>query len=77
MRFKFWLKRFLQVFLVAFAILTASEMLKHHGLGNALQFAALWAFLSTSIFIGVRIYYTSKGKNCPMCNDLPQTQQHK
>ena len=75
MRIKFWLKRFLQVFIVSFAILIASEMLKQHGLRNGLQFAALWAFLSTSIFIGVRIYYTSKGKNCPMCNDLPRTQQ--
>ena len=74
MRFNFWLKRFVQVFLIAFAILTATELLKQHGLSNALQFAALWSFISTSIFIGVRIYYTSKGKNCPMCNDLPQTQ---
>ena len=77
MRFNFWLKRFVQVFLVAFAILTASELLKQHGLGNALLFAALWSFISTSIFIGVRIYYTSRGKNCPMCNDLPQTQPPK
>ena len=77
MRFNLWFKRFLQVFLVTFAILTASEMLKQHGFTSALRFAALWSFLSSSIFIGIRIYYTSKGKNCPMCNDLPQTQQPK
>ena len=77
MRFTFWLKRFVQVFLVAFAVLTASELLKGHGLGNALQFAALWSLISAVICTGIRIYYTSKGKNCPMCNDLPQTQQQK
>jgi ATP/ADP translocase len=72
MRFNFWFGRFLTVFAWVFVILVASELLKHHGWNTALRFAALWAAISTSIFIAVRIYYTRQGKNCPMCNDLPR-----
>ena len=72
MRIAFWLKRALLVFSVVFPVLVAVELLKGHGLDAGLQFALLWSAIATAVFIGTRIFYVSRGKNCPLCNDLPQ-----
>ena len=72
MRIGFWVKRTSLVFSVVFVVLVAVELLKGHGLEAGLLFALLWSVISTAVFIGTRIFYVSRGKNCPMCNDLPQ-----
>ena len=72
MRVVFWLKRTLLVFTITFILLVAVELLKGHGLEAGLQFALVWSAIATAVFIGTRIFYVSRGKNCPLCNDLPQ-----
>ena len=72
MRIAFWIKRTSLVFSVVFVVLLAVELLKGHGLEAGAQFALLWSAISTATFIGTRIFYVIRGKNCPLCNDLPQ-----
>ena len=72
MRIGFWIRRSLLVFSVVFVVLVAVELLKGHGLEAGAQFALLWSAIATATFIGTRIFYVSRGKNCPLCNDLPQ-----
>ncbi len=72
MRIGFWVKRSLLVFSAVFVVLVAVELLKGHGLEAGAQFALIWSAIATAVFIGTRIFYVSRGKNCPMCNDLPQ-----
>ena len=71
MRIFFWIKRSLLVFTIVFIVLTVVELLKGHGLEAGLQFALLWSAIATATFIGTRMFYVSRGMNCPMCNDLP------
>ena len=72
MRIAFWIKRSVLVFAIVFVSLVAVELLKGHGLEAGAQFALLWSAIATATFIGTRIFYVSRGKNCPLCNDLPQ-----
>ena len=72
MRVLFWLKRTLLVFNITFILLVAVELLMGHGLEAGLQFALVWSAIATAVFIGTRIFEVSRGKNCPLCNDLPQ-----
>lgn len=37
----------------------------------SLEFGALWSFISTTLFLGTRIYYYRKNIYCAVCNDLP------
>ena len=71
-RAKFWTRRALTVFAIMLASLTVVELLKGHELLAGVQFALTWSAISTIIFMGTRMYYVSRGKNCPLCNDLPQ-----
>jgi hypothetical protein len=70
-RIGFWLKRGLFVLSATFVLLFVVEILKGHGLEPSAEFGIIWSAISTTIFLGTRIFYVSRGKNCPMCNDLP------
>ena len=70
MRIGFWVKHFLFVASLAFLILLGVELVKGHGWKGAIQFASLWSLISASVFIGTRIYYSSRGVGCPLCDDL-------
>ena len=72
MRIAFWIKRTSLVFSAVFVALTGVELLKGHGLEAGAQFALLWSAIATATFIGTRIFYVIRGRNCPLCNDLPQ-----
>lgn len=71
----FWIKRFLFVAVVAFAFLTAVELLKGHELVQALSFAFGWGVLASAVFTGTRIYRSRKGQRCAICDDIPKTKQ--
>jgi hypothetical protein len=71
MSFKFWFIRAIKVFSGALIILFIVGQLKGHSLQDSILFALLWAFLSTSVFIGSRIYQSRKGVACALCNDIP------
>ncbi len=67
----FWIKRFLTVWLLAFAVLLAVELLKGHGTQAALAFSAAWSLLAASIFTAARLYQSRRGRHCAVCNDIP------
>lgn len=67
----FWIKRFLLVWLVAFAVLLAVELLKGHGIEAALIFSASWSFAAAAIFTATRVYQSRRGRQCALCNDIP------
>ncbi len=74
-RANFWTRRALTVFAIMLASLTVVELLKGHELLVGVQFALTWAAISTIIFMGTRMYYVSRGRNCPLCNDLPEMEK--
>ena len=70
----FWIRRFLFVLAVTFAIIFGSQMLKGHTLEFSLAHAGSWALLATSIFIAGRYYSAGKGRHCALCKDTPEMQ---
>ena len=71
----FWIKRFLFVAFVVFAVLTTVELLKGHELFQALSFALGWGVLASIVFTATRIYRSRKGQHCAVCNDIPEPKQ--
>jgi hypothetical protein len=71
MGFKFWLTRYLKVFFGVAVLLFIVQMLKQHSLQESIIFSVIWPFITTSIFIGSRVYQSRKGVECALCNDTP------
>ena len=69
MRILFWVKRFFLIAIPAFVLLSAVYLARGRATPVALREAALWAFISASIFVGARIYHLSRGRECALCND--------
>ncbi len=72
MSIAFWIKRFLFVTVIAFAILTPVQLLKGHELLEAVSFGLCWGVIASAIYTGTRIYRSRKGQHCAMCNDTPE-----
>ena len=72
MSLSFRIKRPLQVAASGFLILMIAERIKGHGWRESLAFSAIWAFISTAIFIGTMFYYARTQKACPICNDVSE-----
>lgn len=68
----FWIKRFLKVFLLAFAIIGAVQLLKGNSLEYAVTEAAIWAGIAASIFIVTRYLKARKNIPCALCKDTPE-----
>ena len=68
---KFWVIRAAKVFTLVSILLFMIEILKGHETLSALGFALLWSFIATGIFIATRLYHSSKGRHCALCNDAP------
>lgn len=68
----FWVKRFLVVAVVAFAILTLAQWVKGRELVAAMSFGLGWGVLASAIFTGTRMYRSRKGQQCAICNDTPE-----
>lgn len=68
----FWLRRFTIVFVGAFVLIGAAQLLR----GRTLEFAALhglvWAAVSATIFTGARLYQSRQGQHCAICRDTPE-----
>ena len=52
----FWLRRFLLVFVGAAVVIAAAQLVQGHALADSIAHGLLWALLSTSVFIGARIF---------------------
>jgi len=68
----FWIKRFLAVAALVFAVLMLIELLKGHDPESALTFSAVWSLITSAIFTGTRIYRSRKGQYCAVCRDTPE-----
>lgn len=67
----FWIRRFVVVLAITFAIICCAQLLKGHTLEYSLVHAGSWAVIATSIFIAGRYYDSSKGRHCALCKDTP------
>lgn len=67
----FWVRRAATVFWMIAALLVAVSPLKGQALPGSLAFAAGWASVSTAVFIGARLYQSSRGHRCELCQDVP------
>jgi len=52
----FWIKRFLALTALVFAVLMLVELLKGHDLETALTFSAVWSPVASGTFTAARIY---------------------
>ena len=68
----FWIKRFLMVSALVFAILLAAEVVKGGTLQGGWPSALFWASTSAAVFTGSRYYQARKGLACALCRDLPE-----
>jgi len=71
MGLKFWVLRFIKVFAGILILLFTIHLIKGNEVLESFYFAVMWAFLSTSVFVGSRIYQSRKGIPCELCNDIP------
>lgn len=69
---KFWIKRFLVVLVGAFAIITAAQLFKGHGLGYASTHGALWGLITAAVFTVARFIQARRGQHCVICKDTPE-----
>jgi hypothetical protein len=67
----FWIRRAATVFALVAAVLLVVSLLKGRGLTGSAEFAAAWSVVSTAVFIGARLYQSSRGQHCELCQDIP------
>ena len=67
----FWIRRAATVFSMIAAVLFVVSLLKGRGLAGSAEFTAIWATASTAVFIGARLYQSSRGQHCELCQDIP------
>ena len=70
----FWLRRFMLLFCIAFAVIMCAHLLRGHELMFSLSESLLWAMISANIFTFGRIYHSRKRRYCAICNDVPDRQ---
>jgi hypothetical protein len=73
MELAFWIKRFLAVAGVAFAILLVAELTKGHAPDAALEFALLWSLVTAAVFVAAAIVRVRRNRSCALCGNLPAT----
>ena len=70
----FWIKRFLTVLALAFAVICAAQLLKGRGLEYSVTQAAIWSFISSLVFTVARYFQARRGQHCAICKDTPEMQ---
>ena len=69
----FWIKRFITVFTGVFLLLFIVYLVRGRTPSTAATESALWAAISTSLFIATRLYRSRQGQHCELCGDTPET----
>jgi hypothetical protein len=67
----FWVRRAATVFTVIAAVLFVVSLLKGRGLLGSAEFSAVWASISTAVFVVGRLYQSRRGQHCELCQDIP------
>ena len=60
----YWIRRFVVVFAIAFAVIAASHLLRDRGLEHALREGLLWATLTAAVFTGTAFH---RWRRCRAC----------
>lgn len=68
----FWLRRLLQVFVIAFVVIAGAQLLRGHTPADAVHQALLWAAISSGVFVAARIRQSRRGQHCALCRDTPE-----
>jgi hypothetical protein len=71
MPIKKWIVQYLIMLAMVFVILALVQYLKGRGLAYATEFGILWSFITSTIFLGTRMYKYRKHTYCALCNDIP------
>jgi hypothetical protein len=69
---RFWIRRYLTVFAIAFAVIAIAQLLKGHTNRYAVVQGLLWATISATVFSGSRIWQSRRGRHCALCGDTPE-----
>ena len=70
----FWLRRFVLMFCLAFAVILAAHFLGRYELKFSLSQSLLWGIITANIFIFTRHYRSGKARSGALCNDTPSIQ---
>lgn len=70
----FWIRRFVFVLVVAFAVIFAAQWLRGRGLEYAATHALLWSVVSALVFTVARYFQARRGQHCALCKDTPEMQ---
>ena len=70
----FWIKRFLTVLGLAFAVIFTAQLLKGRDLEYSVTQAALWSVISSLVFTVARYFQARRGQHCAICKDTPEMQ---
>jgi heme A synthase len=69
----FWIRRFLAVFVIAFAIIGAAQLMKGHDAIYSMMHPGLWGLASALVFTIARYFQSRSGQQCAICKDTPET----
>jgi hypothetical protein len=70
----FWIKRFLTVFVGAFVIISAVQILKGRDVSYSVIEGAIWGFVTAAVFTAARFFQSRRGQHCAICKDTPEVQ---
>jgi len=76
MPIKKWAFQYIAMITILFLLLSSIQYLKNMDLEYSLGFGALWAFISTTLFLGTRIHNYRKNIYCALCDDLSPEKNH-
>ena len=71
MRITFWIRRFLLLFCLAFAVLACVHVLRGDELLYSMKESLLWGIIIANIFAASRVHNSRQGKHYALCNDTP------
>ena len=72
MGYRFWLLRFVVVYLGALAVIGAGQLLRGRSVEHAISHGLVWAAVTACVFIAARLYHSRKGRHCALCRDIPE-----
>ena len=71
----FWIRRFLVVLALAFAVICTAHLLRGRGFEYSVTQAAIWSAISALVFTVARFFQARRGQHCAICNDTPEMQK--
>lgn len=71
----FWIRRFLQVLAIAFAVIAASHLARGRGVEYATIQGAIWSVISAVVFTVGRYFQARRGQHCAICRDTPEMRE--